>query len=160
AAEEAALAGAVALGVRRGPTYTQLRIGPRGPRLVETAHRLGGGLDPDVALLASGVSLFPKILSVALGRADWEEGDPPRDPPSRPISGLAREGERFGGAIGKFLIAKPGRVVRIDGLDDARAMPGVVAAEVYVEVGGVVHPLTDGSKRAGHVLASGMDRDQ
>src|SRR5207302_2018485 len=36
-AVKAALAGIRALGIRRGPTYTQLRIGPEGPRIVETA---------------------------------------------------------------------------------------------------------------------------
>jgi biotin carboxylase len=111
---------------------------------VETAYRLGGGLDPDVALLASGVSLFRKILGVALDKPEWESAGP--------------EQERHGGAIGKFLIGKPGRVTRITGLADARSMPGVVAAEVYVEVGGTVHPLTDGSKRVGHALAFGKDR--
>jgi biotin carboxylase len=143
---DAALAGVRALGIRRGPTYTQLRVGPRGAMIVETAYRLGGGLDPDVALLASGTSLFRKILGVALEREDWERAGPERSP--------------HGGAIGKFLIGRPGRVVAIRGLETARAMPGIVAAEVYVELGGTVFPLTDGSKRAGHVLAFGADRNE
>jgi biotin carboxylase len=142
----AALAGVRALGIRRGPTYTQLRLGARGAMIVETAYRLGGGLDPDVALLASGTSLFRKILGVALSRDDWEAAGPERAP--------------HGGAIGKFLIGRPGRVVGIQGLEVARSMPGVVAAEVYVEPGDTVFPLTDGSKRAGHVLAVGAGRDQ
>jgi S-sulfo-L-cysteine synthase (3-phospho-L-serine-dependent) len=148
AEEDAAIGGAVlgigALGIRRGPTYTQLRMGPRGPALVETAYRLGGGLDPDVALLASGVSLFRKILGVALDRPDWER--------------CGAEAEAHGGAIGKFIVGRPGRVARIVGLETARSMPGVAAAETYVQAGGLVHPLTDGSKRAGHVLAFGRDR--
>ncbi len=146
AAIDAALAGIRALGIRRGPTYTQLRMGPEGPKLVETAFRLGGGLDPDVALLASGISLFRKILGVAMENVEWEKA--------------TIEKERHGGAIGKFLVARPGRVVRIEGLDRARALPGIVAAEVYVAVGGTVFPLTDGSKRAGHVLAVGSDRSE
>jgi len=141
---EAALAGIRALGIRRGPTYTQLRVGPKGAKIVETAYRLGGGLDPDVALLASGISLFRKILGVALDQADWERA--------------GREKEPHGGAIGKFLIGRPGRVSRISGLEAARSMPGVVAAEAYVSVGSTVFPLTDGSKRAGHVLVVGNDR--
>lgn len=145
-AVEAALSGVRALGIRRGPTYTQLRLGQSGAMIVETAYRLGGGLDPDVALLASGTSLFRKILGVALSRDDWERAGPEKEP--------------HGGAIGKFLIGRPGRVVAIHGLDAARSMPGIVAAEVYVEPGGAVFALTDGSKRAGHVLAVGADRDE
>jgi biotin carboxylase len=141
--QDAAIRGATqgirALGIRRGPTY-------KGPSLVETAYRLGGGLDPDVALLASGVSLFRKILGVALDRPDWER--------------CGAETEAHGGAIGKFIVGRPGRVERISGLDAARGAPGVVAAETYVPVGGMVMPLTDGSKRAGHVLAFGSDRNE
>jgi biotin carboxylase len=145
-AVDAALSGIRALDIRRGPTYTQLRLGPHGAMIVETAYRLGGGLDPDVALLASGTSLFRKILGVALARDDWENAGP--------------EAEPHGGAIGKFLVGRPGRVTGIHGLESARAMPGVIAAEVYVEPGGTIFPLTDGSKRAGHVLAVGKDRDE
>jgi biotin carboxylase len=152
----AATLGVEALGITRGPSYTQLRVGPKGPAIVETAHRLGGGLDPDVALLASGVSLFRKILGVALSRPDWERDEPL---PALGVPGLAAEGEKHGGAIGKFLVGRPGRVVRIAGLEEARRMPGIVAAEVYVAPGATVHPLTDGSKRAGHVLAFGDDRE-
>lgn len=141
---QAAVAGVRALGIARGPSYTQLRFGERGAFIVETAYRLGGGLDPDVAFLASGVSLYRKILGVALRRSDWE------------ASGV--EGERHGGAIGKFLVGTPGLVQAVHGLERARAMPGVVAAETYVAPGDTVHPLTDGSKRAGHVLAFGPDR--
>jgi biotin carboxylase len=141
----AAVEGVRALGISRGPSYTQLRVGSSGPRLIETAHRLGGGLDPDVTLLASGVSLFRKILGVALGIREWE------------TAGV--EAQAYGGAIGRFLIARPGRVTKIEGLDSARSSPGVVGAEVYPELGAEVHPLTDGSKRAGHVLATGHNRE-
>ena len=90
------------------PRYTQLRIGPNGAQLVETAYRLGGGLDPDVALLASGISLFRKIL----GR---------RARASRIGKRAGPESDRHGGAIGKFLgrAARAGSS-RIHGLDEAR----------------------------------------
>lgn len=146
AVEDAARKGARALGIRRGPTYTQVRFGPRGAYLVETAHRLGGGLDPDVTLLASGVSLYRRIVGFALGRTDWER------------AGV--EAPRHGGATGRFLVARPGRVRGVAGLEEARRQPGVVDAQVYVEPGKVVGALTDGSQRAGHVLAAGGSREE
>lgn len=142
--ESAAVQGLQALGYQRGPSYTQVRSGPRGAFLVETALRLGGGLDPDVTLLASGVSLYRRIVGVALGREDWERAGP--------------EGPAHGGATGRFLVARPGRVRAVRGLDIARTLPGVVGAEAYVKPGGMVYPLTDGAKRAGHVLAFGDTR--
>jgi biotin carboxylase len=143
---DAAIRGLHALGVQRGPTYTQVRSGPGGAHLVETALRLGGGLDPDVTYLATGISLYRRIVGVALGRDDWETA--------------GREAEAHGGAVGRFIVAEPGRVEAVDGLTEARELPGIVGAEVYVQPGDTVHPLTDGSKRAGHVLAVGRDRDE
>jgi biotin carboxylase len=141
---DATIQGLAALGVQRGPTYTQVRLGPQGAYLVETALRLGGGLDPDVTLLATGVSLYRRIVGVALGRDDWEHSGP--------------EQPRHGGAVGRFLVATPGRVRAVENLDAARRLPGIQGAEIYVRPGELVHPLTDGSKRAGHVLAVGTDR--
>lgn len=141
---EEARRGARALGHLRGPCYSQVALGPRGCFLFETAARMGGGFDADVTLLASGVDLYRRVLGVALGDHALE------------TSGVT--GERHGGAIAKFLVGKPGVVQSISGLDDARKVPGVVEVEVFVPVGGRVHPLTDSAKRAGYVLAKGPTR--
>ena len=53
----AARAAAEALGMRNGPTYTQLRLGPDGPHVIELAARLGGGHDAELCELALGVDL-------------------------------------------------------------------------------------------------------
>ena len=45
---EAARAAAEALGIRNGPTYTQIRIGSGGSQVVELAARLGGGHDAEL----------------------------------------------------------------------------------------------------------------
>ena len=45
---EAARAAAAALGIENGPTYTQIRIGPDGARVIELAARLGGGHDAEL----------------------------------------------------------------------------------------------------------------
>jgi biotin carboxylase len=138
--------GAVALGHTRGPCYSQVALGPRGCFLFETAARLGGGFDGDVTRLASGVDLYDRLLGVAVG-----------DP------ALEKQGvvaPAHGGAIAKFLVGRPGVVRAVHGLGEARAMPGIDDAEIFVPVGGRVHPLTDSAKRAGYVLAHGASRDQ
>lgn len=136
--------GAAALGHVRGPCYSQVALGPRGCLLFETAARLGGGFDADVTRLASGVDLYDRVLGVALGDAKLE-----------------REGVRspaHGGAIAKFLVARPGHVSAVSGLEEARASSGVDDAEVFVPVGGRVMPLTDSAKRAAYALAHGTTR--
>jgi biotin carboxylase len=139
--------GARALGHMRGPCYSQVVFDDaRGAYLLETAARLGGGFDADVTFLASGVDLYTRVLGCATGNAEWEHAG---------VTGPA-----YGGAIAKFIIGTPGRVARISGLDEARRLAGVVDADVFVPVGDVVHPLTDGSKRAGFALAHGATRDE
>jgi biotin carboxylase len=136
--------GAAALGHARGPCYSQVALGPSGCFLFETAARLGGGFDADVTRLASGVDLYDRLLGVALGDAALEQQGP-----------IA---PAHGGAIAKFLVAQPGPVRGVHGLEDARSIAGVDDAEVFVPVGGRVLPLTDSAKRAAYVLARGGSR--
>ncbi len=68
-AVESAAAAAAALGIRNGPTYTQLRLGADGPRVVEVAARLGGGHDAELCRAALGVDLNGLALAFALGEA-------------------------------------------------------------------------------------------
>jgi biotin carboxylase len=138
--------GAAALGHTRGPCYSQVALGPRGCFLFETAARLGGGFDADVTRLASGVDLYDRLLGIAVGE------------PSLERQGIVAPAHA--GAIAKFLVGRPGIVRAIRGLDEARALPGVDDVEVFVPVGGRVHPLTDSAKRAAYVLARGDSREQ
>jgi biotin carboxylase len=143
---EEARRGAAALGHARGPCYSQVAFGPRGCFLFETAARLGGGFDADVTRLASGVDLYDRVLGVAVGDDSLEA--------------QGAVGPSHGGAIAKFLVARPGPVVAVHGLEEARALGGVDDAEVFVPVGGRVMPLTDSAKRAAYVLAHGTTRDE
>jgi cysteine synthase A len=143
---EEARRGAAALGHTRGPCYSQVALGPRGCVLFETAARLGGGFDADVTRLASGVDLYERVLGVAAGDGALEARGV-----TRPVHAAA---------VAKFLIATPGLVQRVLGLDEARRMPGIEDAEVFVPLGGRVFPLTDSAKRAAYALASGATREQ
>jgi biotin carboxylase len=138
--------GAAALGHARGPCYSQVALGSRGCFLFETAARLGGGFDADVTRLASGVDLYDRMLGVALGDATLER--------------QGRVAPGHGGAIAKFLVARPGLVRAVRGLDEARGTGGVDDAQVFVPVGGQVMPLSDAAKRAAYALAWGKTRDE
>jgi biotin carboxylase len=138
----AARRAAEALGIENGPTYTQVVAGPDGPRVVELAARLGGGHDADLCHVALEVDLNALALAAALG----EIPDVP--------AGRAR-----GGACVRFLVAPPGELLRVDGLDDALAADGVLDARSYRRPGFVFGELRRGADRAGFVLAAGSSRD-
>jgi carbamoyl-phosphate synthase large subunit len=142
---EEARRGAAALGHVRGPCYSQAVRTPGGQCiLLETAARLGGGFDADVTRLASGVDLYDRLLGVALGDGALERQGAVA--PAHPA------------AIAKFLVARPGPVLALGGLDEARSVAGVHDVQVFVPEGGRVLPLTDSAKRAAYALASGATR--
>ena len=140
----AARLAAEALGIREGPTYTQLRIGPDGPRVVELAARLGGGHDAELCQAALGVDLNGLAIAAALG-----EVVAPDDVVPEP---------RVGGACTRFLVAPPGELRRVAGIEEAQAVQGVVRVRVYREPGDRLAALRHGSDRAGAVLAAGPSR--
>jgi biotin carboxylase len=133
-----------ALGIRNGPSYTQLRVGPDGPQVVEVAARLGGGHDAELCLIALGVDLNALALAAALGE---------------PIA-LPRPEPQVGGACVSFLVPPPGVLMAVEGIEEARAAEGVLDVRVYREPGYIFVPLRRGADRAGAVLATGESRDE
>jgi biotin carboxylase len=141
-AVEVASAAATALGIESGPTYTQVVLGPEGPRVMELAARVGGGHDAELCLAALGVDLNGLALAAALGEPVEVPNPQPR-----------------GGACVRFLVAPPGRLESLEGLDEALAQEGIVDARVYRRPAWVFTPLRRGGDRAGFVLATGSSRD-
>jgi biotin carboxylase len=142
-AAEVAARAAEALGIRNGPTYTQLRLGPDGPRVVELAARLGGGHDAELCRVALGVDLNGLALAAALG-------EPVSVPEPRPA----------GGACVRFLVPPEGELRAVEGVEQARALDGVREVLVYRRPGHRFGPLRVGGDRAGAVIAVGASRDE
>ena len=146
AAIGAAAAAAAAAGVARGPTYTQILATPAGPRVVELAGRLGGGHDAELCAATLGVDLNGLALAAALGEEIPDDAVTPRP--------------RAGGGCTRFLVAPPGVVRAVTGVEDARALDGVESVYVYREPGAMVGALRRGSDRAGAVVATGATREE
>jgi biotin carboxylase len=140
-AVDAARRAAEAVGVREGPTYTQIRMAPAGPRVIELAARLGGGHDAELCDAALGIDLNALALAAALGRGA-------RVPAARPANG----------ACIRFLVAPPGRLAGVDGVRRALELDGVLDALPYRPPGWTFGPLRVGADRAGFVLARGASR--
>ncbi len=124
-----------ALGIANGPSYTQLRIGPAGPQVIEVAARLGGGHDAELVQAVTGVDLNGLALDAALGT---------------PVS-VPEPVPRVGGAVTRFLVAPPGTLERVD-------VPEGVEARIYREPGYVFGPLRRGADRAGAVFVTADSR--
>jgi biotin carboxylase len=145
-AAEVARAAVEALGIQDGPTYTQLRIGPDGPQVIEVAARLGGGHDAELAHAALGVDLNGLALQAALGESIW--------------SAALRAVPQVGGALVRFLVPPEGVLQGVEGVEEARSVEGVEEVRIYREPGHVFGPFRRGADRAGAVLATGVSREE
>ena len=104
-----------------GPTYTQVLVGPDGPRVGELAARLGGGHDAELCDAALGVDLNRLAIAAALGERIDEGGLVPD--------------ELAGGACVRFLVPEPGVLEAVEGLEAAERSSGVVWVRSYREPG-------------------------
>ena len=145
-AAEVAEAAVSALGIENGPSYTQLRIGPEGPQVIEVAARLGGGHDAELAKLALGVDLNGLALQAALGEPIW--------------SAALQPTPEVGGAVVRFLVPPEGVLEEVERVEDARAIEGVQDVRVYREPGHAFGAFRRGADRAGAVLATGESREE
>lgn len=143
-AREVAVAAIEALGLRDGIAFPQLIVRGDHVRLIEIAARIGAGQMADLVRYATGVELYDVAILQALGEPVPDALITPKA--VRPI------------AI-RFLTAQPGvlpvgEVKAIDGLDDVRASPGVLAADLYFGVGATIGPVRVDADRSGYVIAT------
>jgi len=143
---DAARAAVEAVGIREGPSYTQVRLGVAGPVVMEVAARLGGGHDAELCEAATGVDLNGLAIEAALGR---------------PCDTVLQAGSAgIGGAAVVFLVPPLGGLLETAGVEEAEAAEGVRWVRVYRRPGHVFGELRRGADRAGAILALGASRDE
>ena len=129
-----------AMGLRDGPVHAELRLGETGPVIIEVAARSIGGLCSRVLRFGAGVSLEELILRHAL---------------SLPIESLEREARSAGVMMLPVPGERPGRLHRVDGIDAARLVPGIVEITLSIPIGERVVPLPEGNRYLGFIFARG-----
>jgi biotin carboxylase len=127
---------AAALGLRTGPVHAELRVNERGPWVIEVAGRSIGGLCSTILEFGAGMTLEELILAHAIGE---------------PIVSFERRGE----AVGVMMIPIPGSGIlrRVDGIEEARAVPGVTGIEITAKLNHPLIPLPEGASYLGFIFA-------
>lgn len=137
-----------ALGLRDGIAFPQLLATDSGEVfVVEVAARIPAGQMADLVRLGTGVDLVEIALTQAIGHVVSDAMIEPRY--HRPL------------AV-RFLTASPGilplgRVVSVAGLDRVRAAPGVLQADLYIQIGETIRPVQVDADRRGYVIATADD---
>jgi biotin carboxylase len=129
-----------AVGLERGPLHAELRINERGPWMIELANRSIGGLCSRTLRFGTDATLEELILRQAAGL---------------PIDTLSREG-RAGGVM-MIPIPQAGILRAVDGVDEARAIPGIEAVEITAPLNYPLVPLPEGDSYLGFIFARGSD---
>jgi biotin carboxylase len=135
-----------ALGLRTGIAFPQLIAADDGRVVVvECAARIPGGQMADLVRVATGVDLVDVQLRMALGE----------DLPDDVVLPKFRQPLAI-----RFLTAEPGplptgKVTWVGPLDKVLAFPGVVQADVYLQIGETIRPVRLDGDRRGYVIATG-----
>jgi len=128
-----------AVGLYNGPAHTEVKLTSRGPRIVESHNRIGGGGINDMTEAVYGVDMERYALGAGLGV----------------LEPLTASPEPRGAAAHAAIMPEPGRVVEVTGVDAVRADPAFVDLNVRVKPGDVVRPLTWNEDISGWVIARG-----
>jgi biotin carboxylase len=140
-ATRAVAKGAAALGLVEGPVHAELRLRPGAagaePVVLEIAARSIGGLCARTLRFGTGLSLEELLVAHAMGL---------------PLpSSVARE--RAAAGVMMLPIARAGVLRGVDGLAEARAVPGVEDVVITADVGRELEPLPEGDAYLGFAFA-------
>lgn len=136
---------AKSMGIHNGVVKGDIVVSDNKPYVIEIAARLSGGYFCTHEIpLNCGVSTVRAVIQLALG-----EYVDPADLKPKFSRGVAQ----------RYLFPKPGKVVAIRGVEEARQAPGVAELLVGVKVGDEIRRPTDSNGSAGMLLAVGGTRD-
>ena len=127
-----------ALGLTDGPVHGEVRIHEDDAWVLEVAARSIGGLCARSLRFGLGASLEELLLRQALGLS---------------LEGLERE--RSASGVMMIPIRRAGVVVKVEGVQDAREVPGVSGIEITIPSGRRVRPLPEGDRYLGFLFARG-----
>ncbi|MDK9498147.1 ATP-grasp domain-containing protein [Streptomyces katrae] len=131
------------MGVTDGPSHTELRLGSRGPVVIESHNRVGGGHINELVEAAYGIDLLGYGVAWPLGL----------------VEALPEPPQARAGACTRFVLRDPGTVTAVSGVTEVAARPDVLAVEVSVAPGDPVRPLRDNWDRLGFAAVTAADTD-
>ena len=138
--KKVAIAANKAIGIKNGPSHTEIIVTKEGPKIVELGARLGGDcITTHLVPLSTGVNMVEACIKIALG-------EKPNITPSL----------QCGSAI-RYFRQHAGVVKKIEGISNAEQMPGVKQVSIVHGVGETVTEITDSGSRMGFVIVQGSD---
>lgn len=138
--------GVKALGIDNSVAKGDIVYGENGPKVIEIAGRVSGGKFASMLVPEStGVNLLEAAISLATGKAPE-------------IEKLKPHFER--GVAVRYMFPPEGILISIEGVEEARKIPGVLELVTLVKPGEKVGVIRSHADRAGWVVAVGNNRKE
>lgn len=129
-----------AVGIKQGPSHTEVMVTSQGAKVVEIAARLGGDyITSKLVPLSTGIDMVRASVLAAL--------DMPVD---------FKRGATQGSAI-RFVTCRTGVIDSIDVDPAIHDLPGFVESELYKGIGDEISAPHSSNDRVGHVVCVGKD---
>ena len=135
---------ALALGVGNGVVKGDVVFTPDGPKMIEMATRLSGGdFSESLIPLGCGVNIVEAAINLAVGRKpDLDKLYP-----------------RFQkGVVNRYFFPRPGKLLRIEGVEEARKYPWLKKLEFWYAPGDEVPEIKSHADRFGVFIVTGETR--
>ncbi|MDE2590924.1 MAG: ATP-grasp domain-containing protein [Patescibacteria group bacterium] len=137
---------ALELGIITGTAKGDMVLTQSGPKVIELAARLSGGwFSTDQIPLATGVDFVGIAIKVALGEYVGREESVPKF--------------SKGVAI-RYFFPNEGKIIAIKNAEKFSNVPWIYKLNILVKPGDCVESITNHTKRAGFVIATGSSRDE
>lgn len=134
--KEVAIAANYAVGIQNGPSHTEIKVTPNGPKIVEIGARLGGdNITTHLVPLSTGIDMVEACINIALG----EEPN-------------IKNREEKASAI-RYFKNDIGVIQSIEGIQEAKQIPGVKQISIVHDVGSLVGEIHSSVDRVGFVIA-------
>lgn len=127
--------------LREGPAHTEIKLTKRGPRVVESHDRPGGGRISKLLEITYGLNLKAMTLAWFCGL----------------IQPLEESPQVLKGSALRVLTPPPGIVKEIKGVDEIQQSEGLVELYIEVKEGSMVPPITKGQDRIAWIITEGVD---
>lgn len=125
-----------AIGIKDGPSHTEIKITKDGPKVVEIGARLGGdNITTHLVPLSTGVNLVECCIKVALGEK----------PNIKPRYQKA--------AAIRYIKTGKGIIEKIEGIEDAKKIPGIQQISIVHGIGECVEDIRSSTDRVGFVIS-------
>ena len=123
-----------AIGIKNGPSHTEIIVTKEGPKIVELGARLGGdNITTHLVPLSTGVNMV-ECCEIPDIKKKWHKGS----------------------AI-RYFDQKPGCIKSIDGIEKAKKVSGVKQISIVHGVGENVTEVTSSGSRIGFVITQGTN---